>query len=202
MASESLITVPARKGKAARLAKGETVKLINTHGQQVVDTWAFSAQDLGEFMSMEHSRMAIWKGVPQVGDTLVTNKRRPILTLVEDTTPGVHDMLLSACDRYRYEILGHVGFHDSCTDNLWNSLAAIGLKPTETPCPFNVFQNSPLLPDGRIEIRPPASKPGQYVVLKAEMDIIVVFSACPQDIAPTNAGAPVEVHFTIQAARP
>ena len=201
MATESLITVPARKGKAARLAKGETVKLINTHGKQVVDTWAFNAGDLAEFMSMEHTRMAIWKAVPRIGDTLVTNKRRPILTLVEDTTPGVHDMFLSACDRYRYELLGHVGFHDSCTNNLWTSLAALDLKPTETPCPFNIFQHSPILPDGQIVIRPPESKPGQYVVLKAEMDLVVVFSACPQDIAPTNAGAPTEVHFAIQGPR-
>ena len=63
----------------------------------------------------------------QVGDVLVTNKRRPILTLVEDTSPGVHDTCMSACDIYRYRGLGVEGHHDSCTDNLFKgSLRATG----------------------------------------------------------------------------
>ena len=48
------VRIPARLGKAAKLNKGQSVKLINTHGSQVVDTWAFRLPDLGEFMSMEH----------------------------------------------------------------------------------------------------------------------------------------------------
>ena len=88
MAIQSLITIPARKGKAALLDKGQCVKVINTHGQQVVDTWAFARPDLAEFMSMEHSRTAIAKIMAKVGDSMVTNRRRPILTLVGDTTPA------------------------------------------------------------------------------------------------------------------
>src|SRR5690242_16123916 len=107
------ITIPARKGKAARVAKGQIVKVINTHGEQVVDTWAFNAADTGEFMSMEHSRATMGKIIPAVGDSLVINRRRPILTIVEDTTPGIHDTLLAACDRYRYELLGAKGHHDN-----------------------------------------------------------------------------------------
>ena len=64
--------------------------------------------------------LRIW----QVGDVLVTNKRRPILTLVEDTSPGVHDTCMSACDIYRYRGLGCEEYHDSCTDNLYKGLQA------------------------------------------------------------------------------
>ena len=78
-----MIEIPARQGKAARVSKGQTVKVVNTRGQQVVDTWAFNADDMREFMSMEHSRVAIGKIIPLIGDVLVTNRRRPILTLVE-----------------------------------------------------------------------------------------------------------------------
>src|SRR5207253_8559298 len=78
-----MIEIPARKGKAARVRQGQTVKAINTKGQQVVDTWAFSADDMREFMSMEHSRVAMGRIIPAIGDALVTNKRRPILTMVE-----------------------------------------------------------------------------------------------------------------------
>ena len=110
--------IPARKGKASRLDSGQLVKVINTHGQQVVDTWAFNAADPSEFMSMEHTRTALARVMVATGDVLVTNRRRPILTIVEDTSPGIHDTLLAACDRYRYEQLGCIGFHDNCTDNL------------------------------------------------------------------------------------
>ncbi len=105
MSPTDLITIPARRGKAARIAKGQTVIVINTHGSQVVDTWAFAAADIAEFMSMEHSRAAFRHVTPRVGDALVTNRRRPILSVVADTTAGVHDTLIAACDRYRYEQL-------------------------------------------------------------------------------------------------
>ena len=101
-----MIEIPARKGKAVRVRNGQRIKVINTKGQQVVDTWAFNADDLHEFMSMEHSRVAIGHIIPAIGDALVTNRRRPILTLVEDTSGGIHDTLFAACDRWRYELLG------------------------------------------------------------------------------------------------
>ncbi|MDR0809246.1 MAG: urea carboxylase-associated family protein, partial [Gemmobacter sp.] len=110
--------IPARKGVAARAGRGQIISVINTHGSQVVDTWAFRADDLSEFMSMEHSRGAMLKVNPVIGDALRSNRRRPMLTLVEDTSGGIHDTMIAACDRYRYEQLGHVGHHDNCTDNL------------------------------------------------------------------------------------
>ena len=194
-----MIEIPARRGKAARLAKGQSVKIVNTHGQQVVDTWAFGAADLREFMSMEHSRVAIGRIIPAVGDTLVSNKRRPILTLTEDTSGGIHDTLFAACDRWRYELLGAAGYHDNCTDNLAVALAELGLAPPETPAPLNLFMNIPVIDGNRVEIRPPVSTPGSYVTLRAEMDCIVAFSACPQDIVPVNGAAltPTEAHFAI-----
>ena len=121
----SLITIPARQGKAITLRRGQHVKVINTHGQQVVDTWAFNSTALTECMSMEHTRTALSRIMVRVGDSLVTNQRRPILTLVEDTSPGIHDTLIAACDRYRYTLLGCTTYHDNCTDNLAAALAAL-----------------------------------------------------------------------------
>ena len=195
------IEIPARKGKAARLRKGQTVKVINTRGQQVVDTWAFNAGDLREFMSMEHSRVSIGGIIPKVGSIFVTNKRRPILTVVVDTSGGIHDTLIAACDRYRYEGLGCTGYHDNCTDNLAAALAELGLTPPEVPSPLNLFMNIPVIDGNVIEFRPPLSTPGSYVALRAEMDCVVVFSACPQDMVPINGAAmrPTEAHFEIIA---
>src|SRR5438309_2172700 len=197
-----VITIPARRGKAERIREGQVIKVINTHGQQVVDTWAFNARDLTEFMSMEHSRAAMKKIIPEVGDTLVTNRRRPILQVVEDTTPGIHDTLLAACDRYRYEQLGCKDYYVPsafCTDNLAAALKALGTSTPETPAPLNLFMNIPVS-DGRyVDFLPPVSKPGQYIALRAKMDLIIAFSACPQDIIPINGvdRRTTEAHFTV-----
>ncbi len=204
MTSSSLVTIPARGGKAVFLEAGQRIRVINTHGQQVVDTWAFNRADLEEFMSMEHSRTFLSRIMARVGDSMATNRRRPILTLVEDTTvegdtAGIHDTLLAACDRYRYELLGCEGYHDNCTDNLAAALAELGLTRPETPSPWNLFMNIPVAADGSVAFVAPVSKPGDYVTLRAEMDCVVAFSACPQDVVPINGVncTPTEAHFQV-----
>ncbi|MGJ4857468.1 DUF1989 domain-containing protein [Labrys sp. La1] len=198
-AKGELRLIPARKGVAERVKAGQTVTVINTHGSQVVDSWAFNAEDPGEFMSMEHSRGAMLRVNPQVGDTLRSNRRRPMLTLTEDNSGGIHDTLIAACDRYRYEQLGHVGHHDSCTDNLANALASVGVTDAETPSPLNLFMNIPVGEDGSVSFQPPVSTPESHVRLRAEMDLIIVFSACPQDLVPVNGAdcIPQDAHYTI-----
>jgi uncharacterized protein YcgI (DUF1989 family) len=197
--SGSLITIPARRGKAQRIREGQVIKVINTRGQQVVDTWAFNAQDLTEFMSMEHSRAAMGKIIPEVGDVFVTNRRRPILEVIEDTTPGIHDTLIAACDRYRYEQLGCAGYHDNCTDNLAAAMSALGESVPETPSPLNLFMNIPVTDGRRIAFEPPVCRQGDYIAFRAGMDLIIAFSACPQDILPINglARTPTEAHFAV-----
>jgi len=194
------VTIPARSGKAAAVAAGQTIRVINTHGQQVVDTWAFRREDITEFLSCEHTRASLKRLIPRPGDALLSNHRRPILTLLEDTSGGIHDMLLAACDRHRYEELGCQEPHDNCTDNLAYGMRELGFTPPETPCPLNLFMNIPWTADGALSFAEPVSTPGSYVVLRAEMDLIIAFSACPQDMLPVNgkAGRPTEAHFEIR----
>jgi uncharacterized protein YcgI (DUF1989 family) len=191
------LRVPARQGIAANVRRGQIVKIINTSGKQVVDTWAFNPGDLDERLSMEHSRVSLHKLVPSVGDTLVTNYRRPMLTFVEDKTAGRHDMLMAACDVYRYEQLGAVGYHDNCSDNLRSALGAMGLSITTIPSPLNLFMNVPWKIDGTLTFERPTSEAGQYVSLRAEMDLVIVFSACPQDMIPVNDMKSADVHVDI-----
>ena len=160
------ITIPARRGKAAYVAANQVIRVINTHGEQVVDTWAFNRHDISEFMSMEHTRSSLRRMIPQVGDSLVTNRRRPILTVLEDTSGGIHDTLLAACDRYRYEQLGCTEYHDNCTDNLAQGLAELSLTPPDTPSPLNLFMNIPWAPDGSLSLKPPISMPNCYIRLR------------------------------------
>lgn len=191
--------IPARKGTATWLAHGAAVKVINTTGTQVGDTWAFVSGDMSECMSMEHSRAAMDRLTPKIGDTLVTNHRRPILTLCKDTSGEVHDTFIAACDRWRFEGLGVKGYHDNCEDNLHAALAELDLKAPKTPSPLNLFMNIPWTLEGTIDWKPPVSEPGGYVLLRAEIDCVVVFSACPQDIVPINGigCTPTDAHFEI-----
>ena len=195
-----LVTIPARRGKAARLRVGQHARVVNTHGTQVVDTWAFSAADPTEWMAMEASRAWFMKLAAAVGDSFVTNRRRKILTLVEDTAGGRHDTLMAACDPERYGLLGVKGHHDNCRDNLHAALAELGVKVPATPSPLNLFMNIPWTSAGALSWAEPVSTPGSYVRLRAEMDLVIAFSACPQDILPINGvtGKTTEAHFTVE----
>jgi uncharacterized protein len=192
-------TIPARRGKATHLRRGQSIRIVNTHGAQVVDTWAFTAGMLTEFMSMEHTRATLTHLRPKVGDGLFTNRRRKILTMTEDTSRGHHDTLIAACDSERYILLGVKEYHDNCTDNLFAAMQALGLTPPECPSPLNLFMNIPWTADGRLSFDPPTTRPGDSVTLRAELDCIVAMSACPQDILPINgrAGTTTEAHYEI-----
>jgi uncharacterized protein len=162
---------------------------------------AFSARNRAEYLSWPHARASLGRIAPRVGDALATNRRRPILTLTEDTSPGVHDTLIAACDVFRYMTLGADGYHDNCSDNLRMAMMAIGQPVTHVPQPFNVWMNIPVNPDWSVEWKPPVSKAGDAIVLRAEMDCIVAMSACPQDMIPINGEnmTPVEVEFVVEA---
>jgi uncharacterized protein YcgI (DUF1989 family) len=197
--SPELVTIPARRGKAARVCAGQRIRVVNTHGTQVVDAWAFNARDVTEWMSMEASRAWFMKLTAAVGDAFVTSRRRPILTLVEDTSGCAHDTLMAPCDVQRYGLLGVEGHHDNCRDNLHAALADLGLAIPATPPSLNLFMNIPWTADGRLAWGEPVSPPGSYAVFRAEMDLVIAFSACPQDILPINGrlGRTTEAHFTI-----
>jgi len=197
--SSGTIVVAARHGRALRVRRGQCVKVINPFGTQVVDTWAFVAGDPFEHLSMDHTRSVNSNIFAGLGTVLVTNQRRPILTIVEDTSPGRHDTLLCPCNAAIYKELGCQGYHRSCTDNLHEALGEVSIKLPFTPASLNVFMNVPVLPDGSVDRVPPASKPNGHVLFRAELDQIVVFSACPQDVTPINGAerTPQDIHIEI-----
>lgn len=157
-----LQVLPARRGRAVCVAKGKALQIINTHGQQVVDTWCFNADDLSEFMSMEHLHATLQSVFPAERDGLITNRRRAILVLEEDTSLGRHDTVIAACDVHRYAMLGCREYHDNCTDNLHAALAQLSLIAPECPAPLNLWMNIPIQTDGKIEWGEPLSKPGDF----------------------------------------
>ena len=198
LTSMNLQTIPAGRGVAIVLSSGSEIIVINTHGTQVLDTWAFNLDDPSEYMSMEHTRSRLSRLSPRTGDKLFSNRRRPILALLEDTSPGIHDTLLWACNKEIYRELGCDDGHRSCESNLHEALSFIDHEIALTPAPLNLFMNVPVAPDGTIDRVPPQSRPGDLVRLQTVMNTIIVFSACPQDVTPINGAQciPRDAHYT------
>lgn len=170
-----------------------------------------------EYLSLAHTRAKTLHLTPRVNDVFVSNLREPMLTLVEDTCKGKHDTLMAACDPKRYAELGVEDSeeHGSCAENLVLALKEIneraGLKGprgigadvtiNSVPLPLNLFMNVPWSGDrGDLKFSPPDCKPGDYVRLRAERDVVVIMSACPQDKTEIN-GKDKQIndgHFSIE----
>lgn len=178
--------IAAGTGRAFKVSTQHVISIISPEGPQVADIWAFVLPELNEFLSTEHTRSCLDQLTPGVGEAFYSNRRRPILTVVEDTSPGCHDMLLSACDVDRYRLLGHQGYHANCADNLESALQELGLVVPTIPSPVNIFENVSIDAEAKLHIEPPLVQPGQGITLRAEMNLVLVISACPMDIVMTN----------------
>ena len=199
MSEYALITIPAGRGKAARIEAGRHVRVINTFGTQCVDTWAFIDGHMDQPLSMEHCREVHQRICFTVGDELVSNHYQPMFTIMADTSPGNHDSIVAACSAATYTRVGYPEGHANCAHNLRAALAELDTAPLLTPSPWNLFMLAPVIDGLRIEYQRPDCKPGDYVELRAEADCIIAFSACPDDVWPTNGGdgTPVDAHFAI-----
>lgn len=192
--------IPARTGWSGKLKAGQSFSVIDVEGGQAADLFAFNAENPEEFLSAQHSRVAEGKVYPEVGWTFMTNERNPILEFTDDTSPGRHDCLAAACDRWRYIQLGGGEDHGSCEENLQAEAAKHGIKVAHAQQPINVFANFRVYSEegGRFDLEECVTKPGDAATFKVLMDSVIVLSACPQDIVGFQPGGPtdmaVEVH--------
>src|SRR5207237_443958 len=122
------------------------------------------------------------------------------LSRVVNTTNFRHDPTCAPCERLLYSLLVVAGYHNNCRDNLHSALANLGVVIRATPPSLNLFMNIPWTAAGQLAWGEPVSPPGGYAVFRAEMDLVVALSACPQDILPINGrtGRTTEAHFAIQ----
>ncbi|MBE3014152.1 urea carboxylase-associated family protein [Microbispora sp. NEAU-D428] len=201
LTSPGRVVVPAREGRAVAVAAGRQVRVADLDGGQVGDLFAFPFGDVTEHLSASHTRSHTSRLFPALGESFVTNRRRPILTLVADTSPGAHDMLIAACDPERYAGLGVGGDHPSCAENLRRCLAGLGLAVPYVPQPVNVFMRIPVEESGRLAWLPATSRPGDAVTFEAVMDCLIVVSACPQDVVGINGHLPTPLAIDVLPGR-
>ncbi len=197
------IDVPARSGRAFRVAEGKRFRIVTPKGKQAADFFAYAADNVGEWLSPMHSWVTTRSVRPRPGDILISRYRRPMLELTEDGAGGVHDMMIAACDQARYEHFGHAAAHASCSENLRNAMQRCGHTIDVIPQPINFFTNTQVSPAGELLSPPNPVPPGAYVELKALMDLICVVSSCPFDLqipgwTINDAGGPTELTIELR----
>ena len=191
------VIVAAQSGRAVSVTRGELVRVVDVDGHQVGDMWAIDAADPGLWLSTGHTRDRCERLFPAVGGQFCDQRGEPILQLVADTSPGVHDMLFPPCDRWLYASRGLPG-HSNCRDNFLAAAASAGISLPVVPAPVNLFQNSGPRPDGRLLVGTAASRPGDAISLRAGRDLIFVLTACSVDYPPLNNGrcGPLRIEIT------
>lgn len=188
--------IPPQSGAAFRVSKDYHLRVVDPKGAQVADLWAFSTDGDLDWLSTSQTRDINERLFPAVGEGFYGMSGEKLLTLVEDASPGPHDMLFPACNAALYR---RAGFdkHLNCADNMRKALAEAGVSFPFTPDPVDLFQNSLPGADGALVVAPSINPPGGSVTLRAERDLLVVVTACAVDHHPTNGGACTEIEVEV-----
>jgi hypothetical protein len=181
-------------GTSFSLDRGQVLRVIDPEGEQVSDLVAFAQADKSEWLSSGRSIDYNNTVYLTTGHLLYSNRSNPMFTILEDRV-GRHDFLLTPCSPETFEILykGHEGYHPSCLENLTKNLERFGILVDDIPTTFNVFMNVDILPSGELKIGPPLSEPGDFLDLRAEMDLIVGVTACSAEMSNNYRFKPIEV---------
>jgi len=198
-------TVPAGAPWMGRVKRGQILRILDLEGNQAVDTLFYAAADPGERYSATHTIQAQGALYLGAGSVLMTSRGRPMLTIVADTC-GRHDTLGGACacesNMVRYAIEKRP-MH-SCRDNFMDAIAhesgrylPRALTKRDITANINFFMNVPVTPAGGLTFADGISAAGKYVELRAEMDVVVLVSNCPQLNNPCNAYNPTPVRMLV-----
>ncbi|HEX8564658.1 MAG TPA: urea carboxylase-associated family protein [Pyrinomonadaceae bacterium] len=182
-------------GVGFTLQSGQLLKIIDPKGEQVSDLTAFSLADKREWLSS--GRTIDYANTIYItkGHTLYSNRSRPMFAIIEDTV-GRHDFLLTPCSPETFQIIYNNNEpHPSCFENLSTNLEKFGISPDMIPTTLNVFMNVVVKPSGELQIDPPPSRAGDYLLLRAEMDLIVGVTACSAEMSNNYSFKPIDVEI-------
>jgi uncharacterized protein YcgI (DUF1989 family) len=192
----SAVEIAPRSGTAVRLGAGQVLKVIDPQGMQVSDLVAFGAGDVREAIS--NGRTFDYEETMRLttGNRLWSNRSRAMLAIVEDTV-GSHDFLLTPCSEATFRhFYPDQPVHRGCFGNLAEALAPHGIESDAIPCAFNLFMNVPIAPDGSLRVDPPLSQAGDFIRLRAEMDLVIGLTAC--SAYASNGGSFKPIHYAIE----
>jgi urea carboxylase-associated protein 1 len=192
--------VPARAPWMHRVKAGETLRVVDLEGNQAVDFLLYATADDAERFSAQDTIAAQANIFLRTGSTLLSNEGRPMMTIVA-TAVDYHDMIGGACScesnslRYGH----HTKAQHACVDNFLEANLRDGRGKRDIVSNVNFFMNVPVEADGTLGIVDGISAPGLTVDLRAEMDVTVVVSNCPQINNPCNGFNPTPVRMIVTA---
>ncbi|QLE02850.1 urea carboxylase-associated family protein [Galbibacter sp. BG1] len=171
-------TIPKLSGDSFLLKKGELLKVIDPEGKQVSDMMVINSADAKEKLSSGKTLDYEKSLLITKGNFLWSNRSNKMLEIIEDTN-GRNDFLLAPCDRKTFKhFYGMEEYHPSCMENLSKSLEPYGVSKDEIPTAFNIFMNVVFDESGSLKVITPTTKPGDHVIFRAEMDLIIALTAC------------------------
>jgi uncharacterized protein YcgI (DUF1989 family) len=189
------VHLPPQTGRAFSLRRGQLLRVIDPQGEQVADVVAFADPDSREHLSSGRSFDYNNTIYLTSGHTLYSNRSRPMFSIVEDTV-GKHDFLYTPCSPETFKILyRQERHHPSCFENLVENLSHFGVEADSIPTTFNAFMNVSAGRDGTLSIGVPLSKPGDFIALRAEMDLIVGVTACSAELSNNHAFKPIDLEI-------
>lgn len=191
--------IEPRSGAAFSVNKGDMLTIVDPQGAQVSDLLAYSAHDVREVVS--NGRTFDYEETIKLttDHRLWSNRSNPMLTIVQDDV-GTHDFLLTPCSTATFRhFYPDKPVHRGCFGNLAEALAPYGVEEDMIPTAFNVFMNVPVKPsDGSLSVEPPVSEPGDRIVLRAEMDLVIGLTAC--SAYASNGGSFKPIDYEVRTA--
>jgi urea carboxylase-associated protein 1 len=190
--------IPARASWSAIIRKGQRLRIIDSHGQQAVDTLFYRADDPAERYSGQDTLRAQGAAYVGVGTRIMSNEAHTMLRVTADTC-GLHDTSAGACscESNTVRFGHHTKYLHACRENFIIEAAKHGLSKRDIVPNLNFFMNVPIDPSGDFTVVDGVSKPGDYVEMVAEMDVLCLISNCPQVNNPCNGFFPTPIRVVV-----
>ena len=192
--------VPARAPWLHHIAAGQALRIVDLEGNQAVDFLLYAAADDAERYSAQDTVAAQGNLFLREGTVLRSNEGRPMMTIAA-TSVDYHDTIGGACScesntlRYGH----HTKAEHACVENFLEANLSEGRGKRDIVSNINFFMNVPVEEDGSLGIVDGISAPGLTVDLRAEMDVVVIVSNCPQINNPCNGFNPTPVRMIVTA---
>ena len=194
--------IAPQHGDSFMLRKGEVLRVTDPQGEQVADLFAFETDHHDRWLSSGRSLDYAGKTRLSTGDVLYSNDSRPMFTIVGDTV-GRHDFLLTPCSQEMFEKLyGCTEHHPSCFENLAKHLAPYGVRACQIHTTFNIFMRVDTDTSGAIQVQPPLSRAGDYIELRAEMDLLCGLTACAAEGSNNGTFKPIDYRIADRPTHP
>ncbi len=200
MSAVNEVVVPAREGRGVYLGAGQLLDIVDVDGHQVGDLIAWFRSDPTEYLSPTHTVSCNASIELKTGSQLFSNRRNPVFTILRDDVER-HDIIVPCCDHERFKRDYDLDDHDHCLANLYQARDLLGEdRDLAGETAWNVFMHNRVTEDGSVVTDPAAHDAGSTITLLAHADLVVLLSACPQDLTPCNDFNPTPMLMRVHDA--